>query len=189
VDVIPELAPRFRVDAGGRLVEQQQAWCVQQAGGQREALLPPPDKVPASCLWRSTKPRRCSAWSTACARAGSSNRRAMNSRFCRIDRSSYRPKRCVMYPTWRLIAAACVRMSSPRQVPLPASGVSSPHSMRIVVVLPLPFGPRKPQMRPRATRSATSSTTVRRSKRLVRPRTSIAQPLSVEGVSIERRVI
>ena len=32
-------------------------------------------------------------------------------------------------------------MSRPRQVPEPASGVSSPQSMRIVVVLPLPFGP------------------------------------------------
>ena len=30
------------------------------------------------------------------------------------------------------------------QVPLPASGVSSPHNMRMVVVLPEPLGPRKP---------------------------------------------
>ena len=35
-------------------------------------------------------------------------------------------------------------MSKPRQVPPPASGVSRPHIIRIVVVLPLPFGPRKP---------------------------------------------
>src|SRR5688500_1780036 len=66
-------------------------------------------------------------------------------------------------------------MSRTRQVPLPASGVSRPHNMRNVVILPLPLGPSKPHMRPRATRSATSSTTVRVSKRLVNPRTSIAQ--------------
>jgi hypothetical protein len=49
----------------------------------------------------------------------------------------------------------------PRQVPRPASGFRSPHSMRIVVVLPLPLGPRKPQMRPVRTCSDTASTTVR----------------------------
>ena len=45
-----------------------------------------------------------------------------------------------------------VRMSKPRHVPLPSSGVSRPQSMRMVVVLPLPLGPRKPQMRPRGHR-------------------------------------
>ena len=36
------------------------------------------------------------------------------------------------------------RISRPRQLPLPSSGVSRPQSMRMNVVLPLPFGPRKP---------------------------------------------
>ena len=40
VDEVPELAPRLGVDAGGRLVEQQQLRFVQHAGGEREALLP-----------------------------------------------------------------------------------------------------------------------------------------------------
>ena len=40
VDEVPELAPRLGVDAGGRLVEQQQLRLVQHAGGEREALLP-----------------------------------------------------------------------------------------------------------------------------------------------------
>ena len=39
-------------------------------------------------------------------------------------------------------------MSKPRQVPLPPSGTRSPHSMRMVVVLPLPLAPRKPQISP-----------------------------------------
>ena len=39
-------------------------------------------------------------------------------------------------------------MSRPRQVPPPPSGFTSPHSIRIVVVLPLPLAPRKPQISP-----------------------------------------
>jgi hypothetical protein len=40
VDLFPEIAPRLGVDAGGGLVEQQQPGLVQQAGGERQALLP-----------------------------------------------------------------------------------------------------------------------------------------------------
>ena len=40
MDFVPEVAPRLRVDAGGRLVEQQQLGLVQRRRGQREALLP-----------------------------------------------------------------------------------------------------------------------------------------------------
>src|SRR6185369_534889 len=40
VDLLPELAARLGVDAGRRLVEQQQLGLVDQAGGEREALLP-----------------------------------------------------------------------------------------------------------------------------------------------------
>src|SRR3954454_12943526 len=40
MDLLPEIAPRLRVDAGGRLVEEQQPRPVQHAGGEREALLP-----------------------------------------------------------------------------------------------------------------------------------------------------
>ena len=40
VDLVPELAPRLRIDAGGRLVEQQQLRLVHDAGGERQPLLP-----------------------------------------------------------------------------------------------------------------------------------------------------
>ena len=40
VDFLPEIAARLGIDAGGRLVEQQQLRLVDQAGGEREALLP-----------------------------------------------------------------------------------------------------------------------------------------------------
>ena len=40
VDQVPEFAPRLGVDAGGRLVEQQQLRLVQDAGRERQPLLP-----------------------------------------------------------------------------------------------------------------------------------------------------
>src|SRR5690242_6153432 len=62
--------------------------------------------------------------------------------------------------------------------------------MRIVVVLPLPLGPRKPQMRPRATRIDTSSTTLRPPKLLVSPLTSMtASPAGMGTYLNPRRVM
>ena len=52
VDQVPELAARLGVDAGRRLVEQQQLRLVQDAGGQRQPLLPA-----ARQLRRPTGPR------------------------------------------------------------------------------------------------------------------------------------
>ena len=63
--------------------------------------------------------------------------------------------------------------SKPRQLPAAASGRSSPHSMRIVVVLPLPFGPRKPTISRSRTRRLMLSTTVVVPKRFVSPLTSM----------------
>ena len=40
VDLVPELAPRLGIDAGGRLVEQQQLRLRQDAGAERQPLLP-----------------------------------------------------------------------------------------------------------------------------------------------------
>src|SRR6266540_5175263 len=64
-------------------------------------------------------------------------------------------------------------MSYPRQVPSPLSGVSSPQSMRIEVVLPLPLGPRKPKISPRRTVSDRSLTTWFSPKCLLMPCTSM----------------
>src|SRR5690349_10749659 len=40
MDLVPELAPRLRIDARGRLVEQQKLRIGQRAGAERKALLP-----------------------------------------------------------------------------------------------------------------------------------------------------
>src|SRR5436190_16071898 len=41
MDLVPEIAPRLRIDASRRFVEEQQLGRVNQAGGEGEALLPP----------------------------------------------------------------------------------------------------------------------------------------------------
>jgi hypothetical protein len=95
VDLVPEVAPRLGVDAGRGLVQQQQARLVQQAGGQRQALLPAA-RQRAGQLALALGQAQLRQRGIDRRGAGSSNRRAMKSRFSRIDRSSYRPKRCVM---------------------------------------------------------------------------------------------
>ena len=40
VDLVPEVAPRLGIDAGGRLVEQQKLRARQRAGAERQTLLP-----------------------------------------------------------------------------------------------------------------------------------------------------
>src|SRR6201987_3523571 len=59
---------------------------------------------------------------------------------------------------------------------LPALGRVSPSSILIKVVLPAPFGPRKPNATPRGTFRLTPSTAARPPKRFVSPSVSIAAP-------------
>src|SRR5690606_167682 len=46
VDLLPEITARLGIDAGGRLVEEQQSRPVNEAGGEREALLPSAGECP-----------------------------------------------------------------------------------------------------------------------------------------------
>ena len=57
---------------------------------------------------------------------------------------------------------------------VPDVGLSSPHSMRMVVDLPAPLAPRKPKISPCFTENDRSSTATNAPKRRVNPRTSIA---------------
>ena len=59
VDLVPELAPRLRVDAGGRLVEQQELRLVHDAGGERQPLLPAAGELAGELLRGAmVRPRR-----------------------------------------------------------------------------------------------------------------------------------
>src|SRR4249920_2522521 len=57
-----------------------------------------------------------------------------------------------------LIRSAWLLMSKPTTVPEPPLGSRMPHSMRMVVDLPAPFGPSTPKISPRLTCSDTSRT-------------------------------
>src|ERR1700677_1026864 len=70
-------------------------------------------------------------------------------------------------------------------VAVPAEGCTSPSSMRSVVVLPEPLGPRKPVTRPGATLKERSSTATTGPKCLVRPLISIGSPRVVGPLLIE----
>src|SRR4051794_10905399 len=76
-----------------------------------------------------------------------------------------------MYPMRSLIRSASVATSKPTTVALPPVGSRIPQSMRMVVDLPAPFGPRTPKISPRSTVSETSRTATRRPK--VRDRFSV----------------
>src|SRR5665647_1674224 len=60
-----------------------------------------------------------------------------------------------------LIFSAWVRTSNPATVPVPPVGAKIPVSMRIVVDLPAPFGPRKPKISPFCTSKLTRFTAVK----------------------------
>ncbi len=62
------------------------------------------------------------------------------------------------YPMRRRTSDDCVRRSRPQTRASPAVGVSSVTSIRNVVVLPAPFGPRKPKTWPVSTRRSTPRT-------------------------------
>src|SRR6185369_14875219 len=155
------------------------SWIRQAASARR--CFQPPESWPASCFCRPASPSRSRLASTRARRSGTEYMRATKSRFSRRLRSSQKLKRCVMYPTRRLMRSLSSRTSRPRQVPLPPSAFSRPQSMRMKVVLPLPLGPRKPQTSPRRTCRSIAFTTTRSPNFLVMPVTSIASSPSMAG--------
>src|SRR5579885_1679968 len=86
----------------------------------------------------------------------------------------------------RLSGSACCGILYPSTSIAPPLGSSRPQSMRIVVDLPLPFGPRKPYTWARATVRSTESTARTAPKRRLRPRATIAGADSL-GIVGERR--
>ena len=56
VDLVPELAPRLGIDAGGRLVEQQQLRLRQDAGAERQPLLPAARQLAGELVGASREP-------------------------------------------------------------------------------------------------------------------------------------
>ena len=79
-------------------------------------------------------------------------------------------------------------MGSPKMWPLPVVGVIKPKSILIVVVLPEPFGPTKPQTMPNGTSKLMCETAKRSSYFLDRSETEIAvfcMPLTLPQLAHE----
>ena len=151
-DAGSDVARRLRIEAARRLVQEH--------GGPARAAPPARSPASASSPSRSRPPdRRARSQSPsmsrqvahALARASRSGRpckRPWKSRLAAADRRSYRPGRLgqqadprahVVRPTGQVDAADPGR---------PSVGAIMPASIRTVVVLPAPFGPRKPKISP-----------------------------------------
>ena len=78
-------------------------------------------------------------------------------------------------------------MGRPRRLTSTCVGMSRPSSIRIVVVLPEPFGPRKPNTDPVGTCNERSSTTATPLKRFTRRSVSMANAMaSRAGIAASR---
>src|SRR5258708_6128482 len=82
-----------------------------------------------------------------------------------------------------LIASLWVAMSKPRTRPWPLVGVMIPHSMRIVVVLPEPFGPKKAKTSPSRTSSDSRSTAISSPYAFVNSSALTAAVMSIERLA------
>src|SRR5205085_894694 len=54
--LVPKIASRFGIDASGRFVQQKQARPMNQAGGEREPLLPSPRKMTGEFIFTLGQP-------------------------------------------------------------------------------------------------------------------------------------
>src|SRR3989475_10843852 len=72
-------------------------------------------------------------------------------------------------------------MSYPPTIARPALGASTPQSIRIMVVLPDPFGPSNPKISPCGIERSTRSTARREPNFFVRPSATIAFPTAASG--------
>ena len=159
-------AAALRVQAGGRLVQEDQRRPVQQAerdleppplpAGQRldQPLLQPGQlELAGQQLPRAAAPR---ARRSGTARPGRAVPRAPGSSGrCRPSSGRWPAARS---RSSRAPRAGSRSRSAPATVAVPAVGRSSVVSMRSVVVLPAPFGPRKPTISPSPTVRSTPRT-------------------------------
>ena len=143
VDLVPELAPRLGIDAGGRLVEQQQLRI--RAACRRRARAAASSRRTASRRSGSARPSRPSRSIISRAALGRL-RQAVDAR----DELQVLAHRKILIEAEALRHVADLALDlvglgadvvAETGAACPESGVSRPHSMRIVVVLPEPFGP------------------------------------------------
>ena len=70
MDLVPEVAPRLGIDARRGLVQQQEIRLGQDAGAQRQPLLPAPRKLPRQLILAARKAKPRDGLAGGCARIG-----------------------------------------------------------------------------------------------------------------------
>ena len=96
MDLLPEIAARFRIHARRRLVQQQQFRLMNEAGRQRETLFPSAGKLAGELVFALREPQLLDAVRTVSRRFFTSYMRATKSRFSAMLKSSQKLNRCVM---------------------------------------------------------------------------------------------
>ena len=177
VEAVPERVACLRVEPRRRLVEQHQVGIVDERPRDRQPALHAAGEMLDAALLADR--RSCTNSSSSvgplanlargdarstCRRRGGSRRRRAPGRGCR--------------PAARRRAAARIARpagsgSSPKTVSSPPPRGETAPIMRIVELLPAPFGPRKPNVSPGRTAKSIPSTAVVSPKRLTRPRATI----------------
>ena len=149
-----------RVQAVGRLIEDQQRGVLEQRGGDAEPLLHPErvgaDHVPRAGREPDAVEGRVDGLARRCRRSapGSPGSAGPVNRGKSAGASTIEPTR-------RITPARPPGTSVPRTLVRPAEAATRPSRQRIVVVFPAPFGPRNPNTPPSGTsRSSPSRATV-----------------------------
>ena len=167
-DPPPELAAGQGIGAAGRLVEEQDVRLVQQRGGHGQALLVAARKLAAELagdgaeLELGHRPVDPLATPRAVQAIGAGEEvEVLGDRELGVERELLRHIADLLA---RRGGAAPQVGAGDLELPLVAD--SSPQSMRKVVVLPAPLGPRRPKISPRRTSKLTWSTATKSPKRL-----------------------
>ena len=122
----------------------------------------PPEKVCTLLVRRSHSPTISSTSRMRSARRdrGMPYSSAWKRRFCSADRYTSSVVSWKTSPMWRRTSIRSPTTSNPATRADPAVGAASVQSILMVVDLPAPFGPRKPNTSPGATSKETPSTAV-----------------------------
>ena len=171
-DDLPHPHPAGRVEAGGRLVEEEHRWPGDEAGGEVEAPAHAAGVAledAAGGVGEIEVLEQLASPATVPRARRSPLRRPIIMRFCRPVSSSSRVASWAVTPMLRCTAPASRDDVVAGDRAEPPSGIASVVRIRTAVVLPAPFGPSMPRIEPAGTsRSIPSSATVS-PKRLVRP--------------------
>ena len=193
LDRLPQREPAARVEARGRLVEEQHRRAVHERGGEVEPAAHAAGvglDGPLGGLRRARSARagRRRARAPPCAACGRAGRPSRGSRS--RSGSRRRPRTGRRARSWRAARPRRARRRAPRRARCPRRASSSVARIRTAVVLPAPFGPSRPSTLPRAARRSRRRGARAPSRRTsASPSTTIASSVIGSKLASELRII